>query len=121
MDPSQVVRRRGVVISIDRPGPVGALLVDHASVDEPCQGRVERREVIEGETILRVVCVQEVEGVVEIDVVRVTEAERHKGAGIHVANHNRPVDRLRASGYIYAVTDKTYETGYDQTGREQQK
>src|SRR3954453_9447464 len=112
MDPSQVPRCCGLFIGVDGARAVGALLVDDAAIDEPCQGGVERRQVIERETIVRVVCVQEVEGVIEVDVVRGTEAGRHKGVGIHVANHNRPVDRLRASRYIYPVTDKTYETGY---------
>ena len=48
--------------------------MDDAAVDEPGQRVVERREVIERETILGVVGVQEVEGVLEIDVVGVPES-----------------------------------------------
>ena len=51
--------------------PIGALAVDHAAIDEPGQGVVEGRQVLDRETILEVVGVQEVEGVVEADVVGV--------------------------------------------------
>ena len=98
-----------------RARPVGALLVDDAAIDEPGQRRVERREVIQRETILGVVGVQEVEGVFEVDVMGVPHADRSKGVCIHLANHNRPIDRLRARGYITQVTETTYETGYDHT------
>jgi hypothetical protein len=44
-------------------------VVDHPPVDEPGEGVIERRELLEGETVLGVVGVQEVEGVVQVDVV----------------------------------------------------
>ena len=118
LDPRQVAGRNGIVLGRDGTRPVGALLVDDAALHEPAEGCVERRDVVHRETILGVVGVQEVEGVLEIDVVRVASADRSQCTCVHVANHNRPVDRLRARGYITPVTDKTYETGYD-TGREQ--
>ncbi len=47
-------------------------MVDDAALDEPVERVVERRELLDRETILGVVGVQEVEGVVEVDVVGVT-------------------------------------------------
>ena len=55
---------------------VRALGVDDASVDEPGERGVERRELFDRETILGVVGVQEVEGVLEIDVVGVAAIGR---------------------------------------------
>ena len=80
--------------------------MDHAAIDEPGQGRVEGREPFDRETIVGVVGVQEVEGVLEVDVVRVTPVTR---VGlvlvrVHDNNHNTPIDRLRASLYIGPVT-----------------
>jgi hypothetical protein len=46
--------------------------------------------------------------------VGMTHADRLEGGVEHLDNHNTPVDRLRARGYITQVTDKTYETGYDE-------
>ena len=71
-DAGQVARRGGLGrAAACGSGPVGAFLVDDAAIDEPGQRRVERREAIDRETILGVVGVQEVEGVLEVDVVGV--------------------------------------------------
>ena len=55
---------------------IGALDVDDAPVDEPGERIVEGRELVHRETILAVVGVQEVEGVLEIDVMGVTRCDR---------------------------------------------
>ena len=88
------------------PEPIGAFEVDDAAIHEPAEGRIERRELLERETILGVVGVQEVEGVVEMDLVSM--APLGDGRNVicqHVDNHSSPVDRLRASGYCNPVTD----------------
>ena len=87
-----------------RPDAVRALGVDHAAIDEPGQRVVEGRELLGGETIVGVIGVQEVEGVLEIDVMRMTSLDRVVELDVHRANHNIPIDRLRASGYIGPVT-----------------
>ena len=79
------------------PEPVGALEVDDAAIDEPVERRVERRELLERETILGVVGVQEVEGVVEVDVVGVA-----------------PVGRARMSFVNMSITTLDQLTGYAQ-------
>ena len=60
---------------------VGALAVDHPPIDEPRQRVVEGRELLERETIVGVIGVQEVEGVFEVDVVSVTRDRAGRGAG----------------------------------------
>src|SRR4051794_32967677 len=114
VDTSQVALRdrrlcRGLPSNV-----VGTFLVDHAAIDEPSEGVVEGRKPLRGETVIGVVGVQEVEGVVEVDVVGMTHADGLEGGVEHLDNHNTPIDRLRARGYITQVTDKTYETGYDE-------
>ena len=74
--------------------------VDDAPIDEPRERVVEGRELLDRETILGVVGVQEVEGVLEIDVVSVASVGRIEGLDVHLDNHSTPVDRLRARGYI---------------------
>ncbi len=54
--------------------PVGAFDVDQAAIGEPREGVIERRELLDRETILGVEGVQEVEGGVDADVVRVALA-----------------------------------------------
>ena len=54
--------------------------------------------MVEGETILEVIGVQEVEGVVEIDVMRVAGDRLYGGVRVHCNNHSTPIDRLRARG-----------------------
>jgi hypothetical protein len=71
--------------------------VDDPAIDEPRESVVEGRELVDGETILPVIGVQEVEGVLEIDVVCVTSLARIGGVDIHDNNHLIPLDRLRAS------------------------
>ena len=51
---------------------VGALDVDDAPIDEPGERVVERRQLVDGETIFGVIGVQEVEGVLQVDVMGVT-------------------------------------------------
>ena len=80
---------------------VGALDVDDPTVDEPFEGRIERRELVHRETILGVVGVQEVEGVLEIDVVSVASVDLIGGFCFHLDNHSIPIDRLRARGVHY--------------------
>ena len=63
------------------------------------EGVVERRELLGGETIVGVVGVQEVEGVVEIDVVRMTRGPR-RGAWM----------------FIISITTICLLTGYAQEG-----
>jgi hypothetical protein len=96
-----------------RPQSVGALAVDHAAVDEPGQGIAQGRQTLERETIFEVVGVQESEGVLEPNLVGMMPADvQPVNGGLHVDNHFRPVDRLRARGYSSLVTDKTPVTGY---------
>ena len=54
--------------------PVGAFDVDQAAIGEPGEGVIERRQLLERETILGVEGVQEVEGGVDADVVRVARS-----------------------------------------------
>ena len=100
MDPREVAHAAAASLGGLRADAVGALGVDDAAVDEPGQGVVEGREVIDRETILGVIGVQEVEGVLEIDVVRVTRWTGRESCDVHLDNHNIPIDRLRARGYI---------------------
>ena len=79
---------------------VGALDVDDAAVDEPGEGVVEGRELVHRETILGVIGVQEVEGVLEIDVMGVASVDWIGSVRVHLDNHTIPIDRLRARGYI---------------------
>ena len=90
---------------------VGALAVDHPPIDEPRKRVVEGRELLERETIVGVIGVQEVEGVFEVDVVSVTPIGRVEGLDVHLDNHSTTVDRLRASRYITQVTDLPTHTG----------
>jgi hypothetical protein len=46
------------------------------AIDEEREGAVERRELLDGETVVGVVGVQEVEGVVQVDVVSVPSMTR---------------------------------------------
>ena len=46
-------------------------MVDDAALDEPVQGVIEGRQVLDPETIVEVVGVQEVEGAVKADLVGV--------------------------------------------------
>ena len=103
-NPGEVaIRGRGIGgVAAD---PVRTFAVDDAALDEPVEGGVERREAVDRETILGVVGVQEVEGVVEVDVVGVTRDRRERGCVFHLDNHFTPIDRLRARGYITQVTD----------------
>jgi hypothetical protein len=68
------------------------------------EGRIERRELLERETTFGVVGVQEVEGVVEVDVVSVASMTGQMVVCVHDNNHTIPIDRLRARGYIGPVT-----------------
>ena len=72
MDPPEVARHQRVLAASLGSDAVGALAVDDAAFDEPGERIVEGRELLDGETILGVIGVQEVEGVLEIDVVSVT-------------------------------------------------
>ncbi|HEY8819509.1 MAG TPA: hypothetical protein VIM25_11920 [Candidatus Limnocylindrales bacterium] len=78
---------------------IRAFGVDDASVDEPGERGVERRELFDRETILGVIGVQEVEGVLEIDVVGVAAIGRIRCVDVHGNNHLKLIDRLRARGY----------------------
>ena len=79
---------------------VGALAVDDPAFREPVQGRLQGRDPLDRETILEVVGVQEVEGVIEADVMGVVPGgSGSKGLCSHVANHFKPLDRLRARAY----------------------
>ena len=79
MDAGQVALHERLGLRPD--AVVGALGVDHAAVDEPGQRVVEGRELLDRETIVGVVGVQEVEGVLEIDVMRMTSLDRVEVAG----------------------------------------
>ena len=107
VDPGEVPLHQRVVARHLGAHAVGALDVDDPAVDEPFEGRIERRELVHRETILGVVGVQEVEGVLEIDVVSVASVDLIGGFCFHLDNHSIPIDRLRARGYITEVTDKT--------------
>ena len=111
VDPGQLGR-------LDRPlgcrlgaHAVGAFAVDDAPIDEPRKRAIEGRELLRGETIVGVVGVQEVEGVLEVDVVGVPPARLVEHLDVHIDNHYITLDRLRARGYITAVTDKAVQTG----------
>jgi hypothetical protein len=76
MDAREVARlERGVGAGLVADA-VGALGVDHAAIDEERERAVEGRELLDGETVVGVVGVQEVEGVVEVDVVSVPSVTR---------------------------------------------
>ena len=79
--------------------PIGALAVDDLAVDEPVEGRVEGRQLLDRETVVGVVGVQEVEGVVERHVVGVTRGRPGWWRCRIVDNHSKTLDRLRARGY----------------------
>ena len=106
-------QRRGRCAAL-RASAVGALEVDHAAVDEPGERDVERRELLDGETILGVVGVQEVEGGRRRRRRGRDPDGRSVGAGsMSSRNHITPIDRLRARGYSI-VTDTRAQTGYAQ-------
>ena len=90
---------RGIVVRHLGADPVGALDVDDAAIDEPGEGVVEGRELVHRETIFGVIGVQEVEGVLQVDVMSVTAVDRvGNGVRVHLDNHSIPIDRLRARG-----------------------
>ena len=68
MDAGKFLGRRRLVRERGGADAVGAFEVDHPAIDEPAERRVERRELLGGETIVGVVGVQEVKGVLEIHV-----------------------------------------------------
>lgn len=103
-DAREVPRHEGVLRRRLGADAVRALEVDHASIDEPRQRGVECRELLERGAVRRRFGVQEVEGVREIDVVRVTSIDRFQGVYVHVYNHSRPLDRLHTRRYIGPVT-----------------
>ena len=74
-------------------------ILDDAPFDEPSERVVEGRELLDRETILPVIGVQEVEGVLEIDVVGVAAVGWIGQVNVHRNNHSIPIDRLRARGY----------------------
>src|SRR5436190_11018764 len=84
---------------------IGAFGVDDAPIDEPAERAVEGRKLLDPETVIGVVSVQEVEGVLEVDVVGVSPTRLVEHLDIHLDNHSTPLDRLRARGYITRVTD----------------
>ena len=61
--------------------------MDHAAIDEPVEGVVERGKPLSRETVVGVVGVQEVEGVVEVDVVGMTHGDGLEGRVEHLDNH----------------------------------
>ena len=55
--------------------------MDDPAIDEPGEGVVKGRELLDGETIFGVIGVQEVEGVLEVDVMSVASVRRG-GSGL---------------------------------------
>ena len=100
VDPREVLLHQRVVARDLGAHAIGALDVDHATVDEPRERIVERRELVDRETILGVVGVQEVEGVLQIDVMGVT-----------------PVDGIRRCVGVHEITTLYLLTGYAQEGK----
>ena len=97
VDPGQIAGHQRVTTGHLGAYPVGAFDVDDATIDEPGEGVVEGRELVHRETILGVIGVQEVEGVLEIDVVGVT-----------------PMDRVRERVRVHWITTLYLLTGYAQ-------
>ena len=73
VDPVEVLGRGRRLGGDPGAGAIGALAVDHTAIDEPAQCGVERGELLDRETIVRVEGVQEVEGALEIDAMGVAE------------------------------------------------
>ena len=79
---------------------IGALAVDHATVDEPAERVPERGQALDLGTIFEVVGVQEIEGVFESNLMGVMPTHvRPANGGLHFDNHYIALDRLRARGY----------------------
>ena len=98
-DPIQMTRRStgvGLALLAD---PVGALEVHQAALREPSESDAKGREVLDGETIVVVEGVQEVEGGFDADVVGVA-----------------PIDRQRRWNECHGVTTLDLLTGYAQAG-----
>ena len=100
MDPREVALHQRVVTRHLGAHAIGALDVDDAPVDEPGERVVERRQLVDGETIFGVVGVQEVEGVLQIDVMGVT-----------------PVNGIRWCVGVHEITTLYHLTGYAQEGK----
>ena len=99
VDPGQIACHQRVVARHLGANPVGALDVDDAAIDEPGECVVEGRELVHRETIFGVIGVQEVEGVLQVDVMGVTAVDRVGNAcACSLDNHSIPIDRLRARG-----------------------
>ena len=103
VDPREVLLHQRVVARDLGTHAIGALAMDHATVDEPRERRVERRELVHRETIFGVVGVQEVEGVLEIHVMGVTA-----------------VDGIRSCVGVHVITTLWLLTGYAQKGKVQE-
>ena len=70
-----------------RPSAIRPFAMDHAAIDEPRERVVEAGELLDRETILPVIGVQEVEGVLEIDAVGVALIGARNVVCKHLDNH----------------------------------
>ena len=91
---------------------VGALDVDDAPIDEPRERIVEGRELVDGETIFGVVGVQEVEGVLQIDVMGVTPVNGiGRRVNVHLITTLYLLTGYAQEGKVHLVTDQAVKTG----------
>ena len=92
------IGRRRIGVRLDAQA-IGALAVDHATIDEPAEGVPEGRQALDLGTIFEVVGVQEIEGVFEPNLMGVMPTDvRPANGGLHFDNHYIALDRLRARG-----------------------
>ena len=112
VDPGQIACHQGIVARHLGADPVGALDVDDAAIDEPGEGVVEGRELVHRETIFGVIGVQEVEGVLQVDVMSVTAVDGvGNGVRVHLITTLYPLTGYAQEGKVTVVTDQAVETG----------
>ena len=100
VDPGQIACHQRVLARHLGAHAVGALDVDDAAIDEPGERVVEGRKLVHRETIFGVFGVQEVEGVLQVDVMGVTA-----------------VDGVRNGVRVHRITTLYLLTGYAQEGK----
>ena len=105
VDPCEVPLHQRVVARDLGAHAVGALDVDHAPIDEPRERIVKGRELVDRETIFGVVGVQEVEGVLQIDVMGVTAVDVWSCVGVHVITTLYLLTGYAQEGKVLEVTD----------------
>ena len=111
VDSLDLLRRPFRIRPGSTPGSNRSLEVDQAAIGEPAKGHADRRQLLDEETIVEVEGVQEVEGGLHIDVMRVAPD------GDMLTGRSHRVTTLSlltgyAQGATLCVTGKEFDIGY---------